>query len=404
MKDYFLLAWKNIHRRKLRSWLTLIGIFIGIFTVVALISIGYSLQSAVSSQFSHLEVDKITIQNINSIFGIPGSGAISPLKEHDVSLVKRNSNAKVVYGQYSKTAKIVYNNINSNAYIIGIPSNPNFQKISYQPIKDSVYKGKLLSSKDARSILVGSNFNNKEYYGREIKIGDQIIIDGTDFKVLGILKETGSFTNNMAIFMLDKDIEDIKKIKEEYDLINVYVKSTKDVDKVVEEIKEAFRKDRKEKKGEESFTVTTSKTALENINNILSIIKIVVVTIAVISLIIGGIGVANTMFTSVLERRNEIGIQKAIGAKNTAIQMIFLFEAGLLCLIGGVSGAISGLLFSYIVVKIASIIVGASSIAVTISWALLLGASLFSFVIGLIAGYFPAKQASKLNPVVAMRK
>ncbi len=403
MKDYFLLAWKNLKRRKLRSWLTVLGVFIGVAAVVSLISIGQSLQNAISSQFSGLEPDKITIQNINSGFGPPSAGSISSLTKNEIDLIKKNPRVKEVFGQYLKPLSVNFNKISKNTYTSSVPMDSNLQKIQYQSI-DDLEKGNLLSSNDIGKVMVGSDIVKEEYFERELRIGDKILIEGKEFRIGGILSKTGSFTTNLAIFMLSKDMEDIIESKEEYDYINIYVKDIKQTEQVAEEIRESLRRDRKEDIGEESFSVTTAQNSLQSINSILSIVNVIVIAIATIALIIGGIGVANTMFTSVIERQDEIGIQKAIGAKNSAIELIFLFEAGLLCLFGGFTGALFGLFLSWGIASVSSYFLGDELFKITISWSLLIGSALFSFIIGLIAGYIPSKQASKLNPVEALRK
>ena len=159
---------------------------------------------------------------------------------------------------------------------------------------------------------------------------------------------------------------------------------------------------RRKKRLIESSIDTTGST-LSNINTVLIMVNAVVIAIASIALLIGGIGVANTMFTSIVERKKEIGIMKAIGAKNKDIMKIFLIESGLLGFFGGLAGALFGLTIAYLVSSIARQIIGGELFKVTLSWPLLIGASLFSFIIGLIAGYIPARQASKLNPVQALR-
>ena len=164
-----------------------------------------------------------------------------------------------------------------------------------------------------------------------------------------------------------------------------------------------FRKDRKEKVGEEDFTVQTPVQSLAAVNTILNIINLIVIGIASISLLIGGIGIANTMYTSVLERTREIGVMKAIGARNRDIMSLFVIESGLFGLIGGITGAIFGLSLSFLVSTSANSYFGQNIISIQLSWPLLLGAIGFSFFIGIFAGLVPSYQASKLKPVDALR-
>jgi len=163
-----------------------------------------------------------------------------------------------------------------------------------------------------------------------------------------------------------------------------------------------MRRDHDVKEGEEDFTVTTSIQLIEGFNNILDVVQIVLIGIAAISLFVGGVGIMNTMYTSVLQRRKEIGVMKSIGATNTDILMIFLFESGILGIIGGVFGVIFGLMLSK-GVEIAASLAGVDILKAYVSIPLVIGALLFSFIIGALSGFMPAKQASKLQPVDALR-
>jgi len=133
-------------------------------------------------------------------------------------------------------------------------------------------------------------------------------------------------------------------------------------------------------------------------------VNIIVIGIAAISLFVGGIGIANTMFTSVLERTKEIGTMKAIGAKNSDILSLFLIESGLLGLTGGIIGASLGIILALSVSEIANAALGTTIIQVSISWPLVFVAITFSFVVGIGSGVIPALQASKLKPVEALRR
>ena len=163
-----------------------------------------------------------------------------------------------------------------------------------------------------------------------------------------------------------------------------------------------MRRDHDVKEGEEDFQVTTSIQLMEGFNNILNVVQIVLIGIAAISLFVGGIGIMNTMYTSVLQRRKEIGIMKSIGATNTAILTIFLFESGILGIIGGTIGVIFGLLLSK-GVELGASLAGIDLLKAYISIPLIMSALVFSFLIGALSGFMPAKQASKLQPVDALR-
>ncbi|MEK6820731.1 MAG: FtsX-like permease family protein, partial [Nanoarchaeota archaeon] len=163
------------------------------------------------------------------------------------------------------------------------------------------------------------------------------------------------------------------------------------------------RKERGEKEGQETFSVQTSSQLLESFNSIFAVVQAVFVGIAAISLIVGGIGIMNTMYTAVLERTKEIGTMKAVGAKNSDILLIFLFESGLLGLVGGAIGIGLGIGIGKAVEIIAQQQLGTPFLRASFSLTLILGALLFSFVVGSVSGVLPALQASRLKPADALR-
>ncbi len=403
MKDYFLIAWRNLLRRKLRSWLTIIGIFIGIAAVVALISLGQALQTAVSSQFSDLEPDRITLKNADAGFGPPGTTAAESLTNREVKLIQKVTGVKEAYGIYLEPVILEYNGVSTFSFAMSIPMDKTQQNLRYKAF-DDLEKGNLIYSSNTRKILLGIDFYKKNIFNRKLNVGTTIKINNEDFKINGFLGETGAFTKNSATYILEKDLEDITNQSDQYDLIQIYVDDQDNIDTIAKGIRDIVRKDRKDTEGEESFSVETAGTSLQNMNVILSMVNIVVIAIASMAILIGSIGVANNMFTSVLERQNEIGIMKAIGARNISVMSIFLFEAGLLGLFGGIAGTLFGILIAWGITAIATVFLGEGLFVLNLPLSLLLGPALFSFVVGIIAGYIPARQASQLNPVEALRK
>jgi putative ABC transport system permease protein len=203
--------------------------------------------------------------------------------------------------------------------------------------------------------------------------------------------------------MTESDLNDALDIKDEYDIIVVQLEKNSDPEKVAEAIREKLRKDRGLKEGEEDFNVQTPIAALASINTILNVINVIVIGIALISLLVGAIGIANTMYTSVLERTKEIGVMKAIGARNSDILLIFLFESGLLGLVGGVVGVLIGMLMAWTAATGANTALGNNLFIIKLNPALIIGSIIFSFIIGTVSGVLPARQASKLKPVDALR-
>jgi putative ABC transport system permease protein len=174
------------------------------------------------------------------------------------------------------------------------------------------------------------------------------------------------------------------------------------MDKAVNQIEDLLRKRRDVEKGQEDFQVSTPQAMLSTVNQILAGIQAFIVLIAFVSILVGAIGIINTMTTAVLERRKEIGIMKAIGAKNTDIFTQFLIEAGLLGLVGGILGVLAGVALSFLGILGINSFIG-TSVKPTINFSLVFGALLGSFLIGAISGLVPAMNAARQNPVEALR-
>src|SRR3989344_1397496 len=403
IKNYLFLAVKNVRRRGVRSWLTMLGIFIRIAAVVSLISLGSGLREAVLGQFTGMGSDKLAISNAETGFGPPGSLAVIKLTQHDVDIIKQVTGVDQVIPRLLRPVTIEYNKIIGFGYAVSMPPDSKQINLIYDIFKAEAETGRLLNKDDNGKILLGHDFSKIKSYEKDIVTGSRIKIQGTEFTVIGIMKATSTFEINQAILMTEDDLNNILKIKDEFDIIAVQIVKGADIEEVSYQIKEALRKDRNEKVGKEDFNVQTPINVLKSVNTILNIINLIVSAIAGISLFVGGIGIANTMYTSVLERKKEIGVMKAVGAKNSGILWIFVFEAGFLGLVGGGIGAAIGVGLSFGIAAIANAVIGSQLFIVQFSLPLVAGAFAFSFVIGIISGVLPAMQASKLRPVDALR-
>ncbi|MAE49994.1 hypothetical protein CMI48_04155 [Candidatus Pacearchaeota archaeon] len=403
-EDLFNLAFTNLKKRGIRSWLTMLGIFIGIAAVVSLISLGQGLQTAITGQFSSLDPDKLIVQNAETGFGPPGALAVQKLNAHDVGVIEKVNGVDLIVERLIRVVTVEHNDITNFHYIGSLPEDPDELAVIYESINVKPLEGRLLRNNDARSVIVGHDFTKAdEDFEKPIRIGSSINIQNQSFDVVGILEQASTFQLNSVVFMMEEDMKDLLEIDDEVDMLLVQVKDQDQIIKVAENIKKALRKDRKLDPGEEDFTVQTPEQAVSTINTILLMINIIVVGIAMISLVVGGIGIANTMYTSVLERRKEIGVMKAVGAKNQHILTIFLIESALLGLAGGLIGAAIGLGLAFGAAAAVQTAMPGLAFGVSISYPLLTAAILFSLIIGALAGIFPALQAARMTPVEALR-
>ncbi|MBN1156212.1 ABC transporter permease [Candidatus Woesearchaeota archaeon] len=402
IQEHFKLAVKNIRQRKLRSWLTMIGIFIGIAAIVSLISMGEGLRVAITSQFGFLSTDVLTIQAGGVQMGPPGTGVINPLTVDDTEKIGKVAGVKASISRIVRSADSEFNGRRNMAYVVSIPDGDNRREVE-RIANIEIDKGRLLKDGDTYSVVLGAKYGTDDIFGKPVSVGQNIVINDAKFNVVGIAKEKGSFIMDNAVVMNDETMRELFDDDEKVDIIAVVVRNVNEMDDVQERIEKLLRKERNVDKGEEDFSVESAKKALETLNDTLFAVQLFVYIIAGISLLVGGIGIMNTMYTAVLERTKEIGIMKAIGAKNFDIFVLFFIESGYLGSVGGAIGVTFGALFSLFLSFIGNAALGSGLIRAYFPWWLIPGALLFSFSVGSIAGIIPAIGAAKLKPVDALR-
>ncbi len=404
IRDYFLLSFKNLRNKKLRSWLTIIGILIGVVAVVALISLGDGLRLAINSQFGISSTEVITVQAGGLTgYGPPGTGVVSPLTKNDVEAIERLNTVERAVPRNIPTIKMKYNDKISIGFAANIPDGED-RKFIYDQIEIKAEAGRLLKDGDKGKIMLGYNFiEDTNPFGKSILPGKTVIINNEKFEVVGIVKKKGSFIFDNVVYLNQDDAEEVADIGDEVDFIVVKVKDKSLMMQAKEDIEKLLRKRRGVREGEENFEVSTPQAALSSVNSILFGVQVFIALIAGISIFVGAIGIINTMTTAVLERKRQIGIMKAIGARNKDIFMQFFIESGLMGLIGGVAGSIIGIIIGYLGTIGINNFVGAD-VAPKINLALILLTLAGSFLIGSVAGIFPAMRAARQHPVDALRK
>jgi len=405
LADYFRLALRSLAKRKLRTYLTMIGIFIGIAAVVSLIGLGQGLRAAIISQFGFLGTDILSVQAAGaSLGGPPGSGAVTPLTKDLVDKIENVNGVDTVFARYVESGTMEFNDKQRISYAVSIPEGDK-RKVLERMANLEAEQGRLLRDDDNKAVLLGNDFTKDDMFGKGVRAGDKVLINDKEFRVVGILKKKGSFMFDRAVLINEHTmINELGTDEDEVAIIAVKVKDEKKIGEVQEKIERLLRKERGVKEGEEDFVVQSPQKILESLDSTLFAIQIFITIIAAISLLVGGIGIMNTMYTAVLERRKEIGIMKAIGARNSTIFTLFFIESGFLGMVGGIIGIILGLILAYGLAAIGRLTLGSELIQASVSPGLIIGALMFSFVIGTIFGVLPAVQASKLNPVDSLRE
>jgi putative ABC transport system permease protein len=327
----------------------------------------------------------------------------SKLEKEDLEAIKKTEGVEKVLTNSYQSVVARYKDEGKTVFLGGVP---------WQEGKDILEKYQGWSLKDGRwptpakkEVVIGQQIV-KGLFKEEVKIDTEIVLKGVKFKIVGILNSLGSKTDDSFIYLdtnLYQNLTGEKRGTAQMALVKIQDNSS--LDKVAENIKENLQKTRKRRAGTDvaDFSVITSEKMGDIAGNIVKIIQLAVVAFASIAIAVGGIGIMNTMFTSVRERTREIGIMKAVGAKNSAVLSIFLVESGIIGLSGGLGGTLLGVIF-------AKLIEGYGQVhplfyfRAAVSPGLVLFGLIFSFVVGCLSGFFPAKRAANSKPVEALRR
>ena len=397
------IAFGNLKRQKIRSFLTILAIVIGMSTVVMFVVLGTGLQQKIDEQFKQMGVDKIYVVPGSSLMGSFMGGTSSTLTEHDEDLINRISGVEKITGMVYGAGRVAYGDEQRYFYIIGMPIDEGKELMeSMQSVQ--VAQGRYPKETEKEKVMVGYLIIEGKIFEKSIGLGKKIEIEGRDFEIVGSFTQIGNSNDDTQIYLpIEVAREILDKGGDEYDTFIVQADTSADVSALAEKIKEEMRQDRDLKKGEEDFSVETTEDLIKSFNSLMSLLSIAVVGLASISLLVGGIGIMNTMYTSVLDRTQEIGVMKAIGATDNTIMAIFISESGLLGLVGGIFGVLIGLGLSYAASFVAETYFYTTLLGVYLNPLLLLGILLFSFGIGCVSGVLPARRAAKMEPVEALR-
>ena len=403
LKDYFVLSFKNLKHRGIRSWLTLLGIVIGVTAVVALISLGDGLQAAVASQFGVSSTDLITVQASGIQYGPPGSGAVVPLTTNDLNQIKKLPSVKAAVARDIVPVKMIFNQKAVFTYATNIPSGQDRQFV-YSEINAQAISGRLLKDGDMGKVVLGYNFYaDSNGFGRPVIPGDTVTIQNKSFQVIGILSRQGSFIFDNVVYMNQNDLDSISNYGNRVDIIAIEPASKDLVNKTVTDVENLLLNLRNVKRDAENFQISTPEASLNQVKQVIGGVQIFIAIVASISILIGAIGVVNTMYTSVWERRKDIGIMKSIGATNWQIFLQFFIESSLLGLAGGIAGVAFGEAMGILGTTGINAFLG-RHLPLTFNLGLIFSALIGSFLIGGAAGIVPALNAARQNPVETLRE
>lgn len=395
IKDFIRLTGTSLLAHKLRSFLTMLGISVGITAVVLLTSIGEGLYQFVLSEFSQFGTNLIAV-NPGKVsthgMSMGAFGSVRPLTIEDAEALKKLSSAESVVPVVQGNAEVEGNGRTRRTTVFGVGSD---FLITFSA---KINGGRFLPEEDPTAprafVVLGAKVKT-ELFGNLNPLGQRMRIGGDRYRIIGFLESKGQ--------ILGFDLDDTVYIPTARSLelfnregvmeIDVTYKEGANTDKVVASIKRILEA----RHGKEDFTITTQEQMLDVLGSILNVLTFAVGAIGSISLLVGGIGIITIMTISVNERTTEIGLLRALGAKQSQILSLFLGEAIVLSAIGGASGLLLG-------IGIAQLLHFAlPALPVHTPWTFVLLAEGLAIIIGLIAGVLPARRAARLDPVEALR-
>lgn len=402
-KDIAQYAVNNLIHRQMRSWLTILGIVIGIASVVALLTIGQGFSNSINAEFEKLAFDVIYIipiaeGNIGSAFS---SGGIMPasagkLTDNDVARLRRIPEIQETSRVIERRATVSFKDKEVTAMIDGIEPGV-FEKTT----SIGMAEGRFLVEGDRHAVVLGSSAAEEMFKPKIVGVGSFLEINGVKYRVIGIIEKSGSTfggeLDNMVLIPFEESRELFSGSisSDEMDTLAVTLRPGADAASVEQAIKAEMDASHKVREGDRDYAVMTPQMMMESINQILSLVTVFLGAIAGISLVVGGLSIMNNMFTSVMERTREIGILKAVGATEGDILKLFVFEAGMIGAAGGAAGTAVALLLVFI-----GTFFGLSA---AFGIEIPLFGLLFAFGVGVVSGWLPARMAAKLNPVDALR-
>ncbi|MFO0615783.1 MAG: ABC transporter permease [Polyangiaceae bacterium] len=389
-------AWRSLTSNRLRTLLTMLGMIIGTAAVVAVLGIGEGARSSVESQIRSLGANLLTVRPASGSSKGVKSGSVTTLTLKDAEAMKGLDGVAAVAPEISSNAQLRYLTNNSNASVTGVT--PDAFDVKALTLAHGVAFSDVDDANQSRVVVIGANVANDLFQGAQ-PIGERLQIAGKAFRVIGVLTEKGSTMGSPddGVFIPLATHQAVLSGQKNVSSITLSLKSEEGAAAVQAELEQLLRLRHVLRSDQESdFSVRSQAEMLATMDQVTGTFTALLGSVAFVSLIVGGIGIMNIMLVSVRERTREIGVRMAVGARRSDVLRQFLVESVIVSLAGGVAGLALGFGAAALLAKFG----GWATVVPTYAIALSLGVSI---LIGVVFGVGPARRASRLDPVEALR-
>lgn len=397
-KTFAFLVIKGLRYRPIRGWLTVLGITIGVMLVVMIISLSDGIRNSVNSNLESFGSNLLVIfpgKSSNPIANLIGN---QRFKERDLLDLEKVDGVTYVVPVERGTFIAEFKGEQQSAMINGSPWDGMIQTFEEaQGVELS--KGRWPKDEQSREIVLGASLAT-ELFKNEIRVGDELIVKSKRLKIVGILSEIGNQLDDNTVYLSMQLFREITGSPAVAGSAMLRVDDDRNIELVAKEVEFELSK----QEDVRDFTVLTPATSERIIGGVISIIELALISLSLISLVVGSVGIMNTMYTSVLERTKQIGVMKAIGASNDSILSLFLIEAGILGIIGGLIGIGLGVFFAFLIGFTAEQFGTAGLFSLeSLDFLGMLSIMTVTLIVGILSGLLPARRAAKMEPAESLR-
>lgn len=390
--DIAKIVFLDLKRRKFSSALTFFAISLGILSIFLIVLISIGFENSIQQQFEQIGSNRLYVMPEST--NLASMSYTKGLTDSEIHLIENKPYVKSVYPYYFKVSPVKYGNEYVDSYILG--SYTDEQMFTDYNLK--LKEGRFPRSNEKYAVVIGPTAS-EDLFSKKIPVGGNIYVKDIKFKVVGILEPIGSPQDDSQLYFNIDALRDAFDAGDNVGFVDVLIQEGYDVEISGKNLEIMLEN----KLGKDTIEVISPTQMLEQMSVILDIVKYTLGGIAFVTLIVGALGVINTMYVIITEKVRDIGIMKSIGATDFDILFLFMFQAGLFGFFGAVLGVIFGSLAA-IGFEAAVVAAGYGFLKIDINYMVVLSLLLFGFVVGMLSGFLPAYKASKLNIIEAIRK